>query len=647
MKHIKLLNVHGEYFKGFQRVDIDFTGKTIVKGANATGKTSLFDLLRWILFGTDSQGRTDFQIRPVDEYGNMVDNVEIVGEATLEVDGTVTILRKVQSQVWTKKRGSTAPTFSGNKNEMEIDGFPVSQKDYEAKIAEILPEDLFRLMTDPMAFTSMPWKEQREILLRFVSEITDKDVLELDEARFEPVKDDILAAGAELARDKAMAALKRLKEEQKGYPVRIDEVMRSIVQTGWENDLLKQKQKVENTLKEIQSERDNLSDSLKAVTDIQTQIMQVKMGMNDVKSDVEETYRRQKHEFDQAINAELVYLKELEREHVRKCDMIALRKKEIADGEAEIAELAAQYRSVKSRVMPEDETTCPTCGRPFDADKIAEIEKAFADRKTRDMGRISGRGKSAREVVDSAKDDIEVLKAQAAELSPKIKGADEKYKQLSEKAKSLKPADYTQTAEYKILEKKMSDLNAKLATLDNGDAQKQALRERESAAQSELNAVNAQLATIEANKRSQARIDELKAEQRDCGQKVADAEQALYLIEEFTKLKMDTLSERINSHFSKVRFKLFKTLINGAVQPTCVCQVATNGSYVDFPNVNHAGQIAAGLDIIGALGSLYDVCAPVWIDNSEALDSNNTPEVQSQLILLKVSDDPELTVSNM
>ena len=53
------------------------------------------------------------------------------------------------------------------------------------------------------------------------------------------------------------------------------------------------------------------------------------------------------------------------------------------------------------------------------------------------------------------------------------------------------------------------------------------------------------------------------------------------------------------------------------------------------------------LDVIDALSELYEVSAPIWIDNSECLSANNQPESQSQMIMLAVSDDEKLTVTNL
>ena len=137
------------------------------------------------------------------------------------------------------------------------------------------------------------------------------------------------------------------------------------------------------------------------------------------------------------------------------------------------------------------------------------------------------------------------------------------------------------------------------------------------------------------------------AEQRECGQKVADQEQIVYLLDEFVMAKMNLLSDRINAKFKKVRFKLWDQLINGGIKETCTMQINTNGSYVDYSDANNAAKIIGGLDVIEALSELYGVEAPILLDNSECLDSSNTPKTSAQLILLEVSDDETLHVERM
>ena len=98
IKKVKLLSMHIQNFKGCKDRTIEFGEKTRISGANATGKTTIFDAFTWLLFGKDSLGSSDFDIRPLDANGKMIDNIEISVESKISVDGNEYELKKVQKQ---------------------------------------------------------------------------------------------------------------------------------------------------------------------------------------------------------------------------------------------------------------------------------------------------------------------------------------------------------------------------------------------------------------------------------------------------------------------------------------------------------------------------------------------------------------------
>src|SRR5699024_7204969 len=75
----------------------------------------------------------------------------------------------------------------------------------------------------------------------------------------------------------------------------------------------------------------------------------------------------------------------------------------------------------------------------------------------------------------------------------------------------------------------------------------------------ELNSQLAQQAQIEANAK---RVAELEQQQKDLAEEFEKLEHELFLTEEFTRLKVELLEERINSKFKFARFKLFEEQIN-------------------------------------------------------------------------------------
>lgn len=658
MKSIKLVELSIENFKGIREKTVNFQGDTtVISGRNASGKTTLMDAFFWLLFGKDSRGRSDFQIRPVDENGSMVDNIDIEVSAVMEVteticddDGNVVdekteevVLSKTQSQKWTKHRGSSAPSFEGNVNSFQVNGFPVSQKEYAEKISSIVSEELFRLLTNPMEFAGLKWQDQRRILMRLVAGVSDEELLNSD-AMYEPIKADVLAAGVDKAKEKAATALKKLKEEQKAFPIRIDEASRSIVEV--DVDALTEKKKtLQVELETVMAEKDGLVDNSASIRKLNAEIMQAKLDADGVKFDRESKLREAKKEVSARLTA-----KQEEVDGIRRgihkgegdCELLA---KRVADAEMEIAELTEKYKKTKARVLPENATICPTCGRELPADDVDKIRKDFEERKHNDLVEILARGNMTKQSRDANRSKASEMTKSLATLSDLLGKSEVELDAIKAEYRAIPTEpDMTHDEEYIACLDKISKLQEQLDDIRSHDDGTDTFVERIRSLKESISAVDAELSMVDANERARSRIAELQEAQRDNSQMVADQEQVVYLIEEFIKLKMNTISGHINAKFKNVRFKLFEQLINGGMKETCVMQVNSNGSYVDYGNANHAAQILGGLDVIDALSELYGVEAPVLIDNAECLDTQHQPKSHSQLILLKVSDDKELTI---
>lgn len=646
MKTIKLMELSIKNFKGIRDKDLNFYENTsVIFGRNASGKTTLMDAFFWLLFGKDSQGRADFQIRPVDENGQMVDNVDIEVSAVLDVAGERVELYKKQSQKWTKHRGSSAPTFEGNVNSFQVDGFPVSQKEYAEKVSSIVSEELFKLITSPIAFPSMKWQDQRRILMRIVEDVSDEDLLNSDPEMYGPIRADVLAAGTDKAKEKATLALRKLKEEQKAFPIRIDEASRSIVEVDVAS-LTEKKEMLQHELETVMAEKEGLIDNSASIRKIQAEIMQEKLNADSLKFTRASKLREMKNEVYQKLNAHQVEVDGInrgivnaERDRDKLCN-------QISDDEQHIDTLTAKYKAVKARAIPENATVCPTCGRPFDETEAEKIRNDFAERKVHELSVITDEGTALRNRINSNKAKVNTMTDSISTLTATLRKSEEELEVIKSayNAMTTEP-EMEHDAEYMALMDKIADLEKQVVSLQSSDDGTDAFVERIRNLKLEISGVDAELSTAEANERARSRITELQEAQRNNSQMVADQEQIVYLLEEFIKLKMNTISGHINAKFkNNVRFKLFEQLINGGMKETCVMQVNSNGSYVDYSNANHAAQILGGLDVIDALSELYMVSAPIWCDNAEALDTNNQPKSNSQLILLKVSDDKELTI---
>ena len=177
---MKLLTHRLTNFKGIRDFTLDTQGQNMnIYGENATGKTTLYDAFLWLLFNKDSQNKTDFAIKTLDENGNEIHGLEHAVETVLALNGKSLTLRKVYSEKWTKKRGAAKKEFTGHTTDHFIDGVPVKKGEYDARIANIASEDIFKLLTSPTYFNEhLHWQDRREILLQVCGDISDGDVLD-------------------------------------------------------------------------------------------------------------------------------------------------------------------------------------------------------------------------------------------------------------------------------------------------------------------------------------------------------------------------------------------------------------------------------------------------------------------------------------
>ena len=642
MRKISLKHLRLENFKGIRSFETDLGDITVFRGANATGKTTMLDGVSWVLFGKDSFGRSDFQIRPVDKDGQMIDNVEIMVEATLLVGDEIVTLTKTQRQKWVKHRGSSEQKFEGNETVYQVNGFPSSQKEYTAKVSEIMDEYLFRIMANPKTFASLKWQDQRAILMRFVSEITDADVLATNPEKYSLIETDVMLGGIDRAKEKHSNILKKLKEEQKTFPVRIDEASKLLVSEDVD-EAIKDKADATAELEAIAKQRYDLSGQFSEINRIKDAMVEKRLRIAEIERQAEsERYAKRKADQDAYWKAK-AELDKSGRNIERTKDAIATIEESIADNEAKIQSLVEKWREVNSRIFPEDEACCPTCGRRFEDEKVEELKAEFQKKLETERERISSQGSTLRTSVSDMKHKVIAMKQELTGMQEAYAAETDRVNFLHE---TMNAPAYVNEPNKEVgdLQAEIDELAKKLATMEDGTARRAELDAREKQWRDEITRCDAIIAAVEGNKRVRERIKDLKEQQMDCNQKVADEEQIVFLLEEFSKAKMHMLSEVINSKFKKVRFRLWTEQINGGVKETCVMQINSNGSYVDYPNANNAAQILGGLDVIDALSELYGISVPVFVDNSECLDSETTPKVNSQLVLLRVTDDPVLTV---
>lgn len=641
-----LKSLHMENFKGIKSLDVNFSNKTSIKGQNAVGKTTIFDAFTWLLFNKNSAGEEKFNARPLDEHNNKIHNVEIKVVAVVSVDGKDVELSKTQKENWVKKRGTNTVSLQGNPNSYEIDGYPKSEAEFKTYVSGLAQsEEMFKMLTNPQYFSSLKWKDQRDILMKLVTEVSDVELAQTD-AKYAALLDELeKAPSTDGIRAKFSKALSEWKKKQAEIPVRIDEAEKSKVDVDVaEQELLKA-----DLERKIEVVEDLMAKSDVRIDEMRSEEMHCQFEMSAIAQTMNNELSSKKREIE---NHKYDHERRLDdvRSSIRKAqDSIESNKKSISEQTLKKADLVKKYNEEKARkfddskwVFDESTTICSLCGQRLPEDKIESLRADFSQRKAdaietfneehaKTLAMIVDDGNACAEMIEKLTENnkelentINTLKLHEAEEIDIINGFDEQISKISAFA------DYMQNAEYVKLKAKQDKLLADIAELESKGADKvvEDAKADKAKLKGQLDEVNKVIAQAANNVMIDDRIETLRDEQKEIGQKVADQEQMLYLLEEFIRFKLDKVSESINSHFNTVNFKLFEMQLNGGMKDCCECTV--NG--VGYSDLNNGHKILAGLDIIHSLSELYGVSCPIFVDNAESLTSDYSSD--SQLVLL-------------
>ena len=371
MKQIKLLSMHIQNFKGCKDRVIEFAQTTRITGDNGVGKSTVFDAYLWLLFDKNSKGVTNFAVRPLTESGETINNIEISVEATISVDNDEYKLRKTQKQKWVKKRGTDTREFQGNVNEFDINGYPKSQKEFKEFISGIVNEEVFPLISNPTAFTSLPWKEQRDILMQFVGDVSDIGIAEAFGEKYLKLIPELKIANTDDILKKYTKAKNIYIKDMVEIPTRIDEVSKQLVIADV-GALEVEKAAKEVALQKVEDEISGGTGKLEEINKKREEILNLKFHISEIQNEENQKLFDKSKIVRDNLNARDRELSNVKREIGSLSDVIKTVHNKYEAQEREKDRLLVEWRSEKTKTfpefvpldpLPERATICPTCGR--------------------------------------------------------------------------------------------------------------------------------------------------------------------------------------------------------------------------------------------------------------------------------------------
>lgn len=642
MKQIRIKKLALENFKCHKNLTLEFNGgDASIYGDNATGKTSIYDALTWLLFGKDSKGNGEknIEIKPLNELGEVRDHLtETAVEAVLLADGEEITLRRTLKEVWTTKRGSTEATYDGNTSEYYIDGVPCKKYVFSEKIDELVDEDTFRLLTSVSHFADgISWQDRRAVLFKVAAVADDEHIMATD-ARFNPLVESMGKLSVDDYKKKLVAEKRGFVGAKTEIPARISECQKTIedVQTL---DFAAARVK----LSELQAEKERIDAQIVSIENnnaIETKKLEIREArLKLTQLDGENANYRASQ------NAGTVNLNRL------KTDLLIAKgtldkKKTALKHDTELLDryergiVDARNSWIALSKETFEDKNCPTCGQALPAEQQKKAQEAFEASKRDKLTYIEAQAnehknnKAVTEArIEATKNEIEVLEANVAEFEADIKDAE------NAKVEVHDMPDYAQRKadideEIEVLNGELHDLSQSVFDI------KDSLQKERAMVVQKIQALNSIISKEALLEYSRKRVEELQEEARNAAACLDTIENMLYLIEEYTRYKTQFVENSINSMFRIARFRLFREQANGGIEDRC--DVVYEG--VPYININSGAKINVGVDIINTLSTAYGVSVPLFVDNAESVTrlENST----AQIIRLVVSEkDKELRVN--
>ena len=625
------------HFKCFNVLHLDFhEGVNNIYGENAAGKTSVYDALTWLLFNKDSAGAARPDIKPHHAPAGTMPEVT----AVLEVDGEPIKLRKVLREKWEKPRGSSIERYAGDTRDYYIDDVPLAENEYKRRIAELIDERQFKLLTDVWAVTKgMHWKDRRTLLAEICGLPEDKQLL-ATAPQFAELTEKVGRRTVDEYKSVLMKQRKDMNANLNTLPVRVDECSRMVSElesldfaaARAESDRLQaERERLQgeivklsnNTLAaQARNERDELKNQLSELeVENNAHLASQRVPVEDETPALTAALDRAKHEADRLTRT------------------IAQETDYIASGETRLNYYRARWRAIDAEPFTADR--CPTCGQVFPAERLAESRAAFAEHQKQRKDVLLEDSKMVKQGIAAAKDRL--LAAETA-----LKTAQDEVQKAQITLDSYTPPVEITPENLPDYDRRKGAILTLIADADKridrltGDTEQERRR-----LETALSAVTAEklrhdavLAKEQTLADTRRRIADLQAEQRTAAAEVEQMDRLIAMCEEFTRYRVQAITESVNSKFRLTRWRLFTEQVNGGLADCCE-PMDRNGS--TFEGTNNAMKINIGMDIIDTLSAHFGRRVPLFVDNAESV--THLQPIGSQVVRLVVSEqDKELRI---
>lgn len=656
-------------FNGEREFHADFGEKTRVSGKNGSGKSTVMNAVMEVLTGKNADGTQADNVRPIVDWQE-VEGVDVERTVVLDIDGKETEIKKITKQKRERVDGVMQYVPGSNVNSYTVDGIAFNQKKLDEFISDNIcsPETLLACC-NPNAFLSL---KSTTDMRAFLEKMVGFDLNEY-----------IKSLGAEFA---------DVEEITKGHP--IEQVQKTLnkqltdqkkattkAETEWKYEkgkafdsgdddvtrLIEQKVSYENQIAILDEQEKSLDDVMAAYDQKSKDILDLKFEQSDIVRKANEGLVNQKKK----LNEDAFLL-----EHEKKIAENDLRMSEmdlkhasmgVERHTAEIRKAQEDWKTYSGREYPEenlerikdeqfDESSlaCPTCGQDLPAEQAEKIRAEFEQKKAirikseEDIREqfYQQKDKKLTEITEfgnkAATDLKEAKKAQAEaeqkidELKQKITSlAMEIQKKQTELSSLPESVDLSDNAEYQKIAAEIEQAEAALHEINNGSEQRREIADKRNGFIRECAKIDAEINNIQRKKQAhEEEVERLYQAFRESSQKEADIQRKKDILKNFSIKKNERIASMINPVFSEFQFEFLEFTQDG--NPVETCRMVSNG--IEYRDMNHSKKIMVQADLLRGFQELSGLNLFVFIDDTESVNDENLPDMDRQMVLLKVTD---------
>ncbi len=594
----------------------------LIQAKNRGGKTTIADAYSWLITDKNYSGQKEFDLKPIDaKTEKVINHLETEVQGIFSLEGKDIMLRKKLVENWAKKRGNTESVLTGHTTEYFVDDMtvPIKKNEYQAFINKHMEsEEVFRILSNPNYFNSMPWKERRDILFNQIDEIKFSDIVSFDDRFAELAQYQNINAQRDMMQKKLTALGKQIDEK----PIQIAELQKALenIEIDLSSDELTKK------LFEIRNAKNLKNDEVMAIVsnerniNVQLEVNSITMAISSLESEHKENYEICKRDTNKKIY-----------DIQQKLNLIDNVLKNIDERN----KLREEYNEVAQKEY-DLSNVCPVCNQFFNENYIEKAVERFNESKKLELDTLNFKGKNLFSFYEN-------LIAQCKELCIDTEDLYNKKIEFMLQVETLKEyfavpmPNFEDSEVFNNLIQKREELLSKLVYTDEEiqkiDFLKQSLLEMSE----EIQKLEVQISKAEFVEETKARIQRLKEEEKAIAKEYQENHRIISLIDDFNRKKCEIFTEKINKKFELVKWKLFENNINGSIDLVCECLF--NG--VPYSKtLNTESKLLAGLDCINTLSKYYNLSVPIFIDNRESV--TNIIPVDAQVINFVVNPDYDL-----